>query len=322
MATPPYVERNGSRPWQSLSVKRSYKFTSEYDTTIARNTILLASPTIEGEFLRNDESVIARQEPDGTVVVEVDYYHESLQEANIPLRTPEDPPEASFDTTGGTAHFTQAINLRDWAINCLPDERGKYVNTADPSYDPDDPSTWKLWANYQENSIGLTPDGDVQGVDLVVPKLALTYRKLWLRSAIDTAYIKTLARITGTTNHATFKGFDVEELLFMGARGQTQGNYYSVEYVFDASENIADFVPPGGVDGEGNGLFKPTPLVKRGHDYFWVWYSRQVVAADEDNNRVAIESGTAAAANFSSRPTIAYVQQVYPTSNFGLLGID
>jgi hypothetical protein len=305
MSLPPYIEPIGSRAWQNLSCTYRFKFTTEYDTTTARNTVLTSiAPPTHGEFIRNDESLRVHQEPDGTVAVEVDYFHESLPEANIPLRSPDDPPEASFDTTGGTGKRTQKISLRDWALTAIGTDVLKYIHPEDPDpappVAPADPDDWVLKDEYLfDGAIGVTPDHDVEGVDLVVPKLALSYRKLWLRSAVTTAYIKTLARMTGKTNNAAFKGFDAEELLFLGARGQTQGAFYSIEYVFDASENIDDFVVPGA-------NFQPTPIVKFGHDYFWVWYQR----VRKDDEKLV-----------RPKPIIAYVDQVYYTGDFSLLGI-
>jgi hypothetical protein len=288
MPVPSLVEKMGSQAWTNLSIRRRYKFPTEYDTTIARNTVLLYSPTTDGDFVRNDESLTAVQEADGTVLVEVEYFHESLPEANIPLRTPDDPPELSFDTTGGTAHFTQKAALRDYVAKTAVYE--SVVKTA--------VGNGTLKPEYKhDGAIGVTPDLDVEGVDLVVPKLALTYRKLWLRSAVTSAFVKNLARITGKTNDAPFWGYAAEELLFMGARGQTQGNFYSIEYIFDASENIAAFDAGPEFD---------FPVIKKGHDYFWVWYKRTV----KDDEKVV-------------RPTaeIAYVDKVYLTADFSLIGI-
>lgn len=304
MALPDHFEPIGSRSISGQSCTLKLKFPGLYDTETAKDAALADAPLTLMGFERNDNNTRAEQLEDGMVVVEVEYLHPSVRD-----KTPEDPEEFSFDTTGATMHITQKKALRDWSIaKSSPAELDQYLKSP---YTLGSPGTWELKDQYLwDGAIGVTPDLDVEGIDVVVPKLALSMRKLFNPAAVNTEYIKNLARITGRTNHAAFKGYEAEELLFLGARGQMQGIYFMIEFVFDASENIDDFVIPGTGDLLGEDpddeKWKRNALVKKGHDYFWVWYKREV----KDDEKVVRPT-----------PVIAYVDRVYDAADFSIMGI-
>lgn len=150
--------------------------------------------------------------------------------------------------------------------------------------------------------IDVNDDGEVQGVEIVIPALKLSARKRWLRSNAlykhDTfqAYIRSLASVTGTTNNATWQGYSAGELLFLGATGEFQdGKDNEIEYHFAASANVGAY-SIGTIALSG----------KRGHDYVWVRYEHAI-----DSSQLV------------RKPKWAYVERVYGESAFStVLGIS
>lgn len=147
--------------------------------------------------------------------------------------------------------------------------------------------------------IGVERDGAelrVEGVEIGVQALKFSIHKRVPRTSLTTAYIKLLSDMTFTWNDAAFMDFAIGELLFVGASGsQGTNSDPEVTYNFIASPNASSLTV-----GEITGIYK------RGHDYLWVYWEKI-----EDTTG----KGTVA------RPKAAYVEKVYESSNFALLGI-
>ena len=190
------------------------------------------------------------------------------------------PPESesllrwSFDTQGG--------NVKVYTSQAT----AKFPNTA-PSFNA---------------CIDVNDDAEVQGVEIVIPALKLSCRKRWIKNNAlykwDTfqAYIRALASVTGTTNNASWQGYQIGELLFLGATGEFQdGKDNEIEYHFAASANVGAY-SIGSIALSG----------KRGHDYVWIRYEHAL-----DSSQLV------------RRPKWAYVERVYGESSFsGVLGIS
>lgn len=178
----------------------------------------------------------------------------------------------SFDTTGGTMHKTQADSERRYGVNNFP---------------PD-----------MQKAIGVDANS-VNGVDVVVPQLQWQETYDVPNAYITAAYARGLARITGTTNNAAFRGFEAGEVLFMGCSGSQEWDDqkgkgpWSLTYRFVASPNVTN---------ETIGTI--TGIEKKGHEYLWVYY------------REAVESN-----QLLKRPWAVYVNRVYKESDFSQLGI-
>lgn len=143
-----------------------------------------------------------------------------------------------------------------------------------------------------KRAIGVTRDG-VQGTEIFVPKLEIT--RSIQRATVTMAYLKTLRRITGRVNNDTFYGFPEGTLLYLGVSGSfTVGEGWSLTHKFT-------YEPNDTLIGICAGL---TISEKAGWDYLWVAYSEEVEA-----NQVA------------PLPLAAYVEEVYPRADFGLLQI-
>jgi len=154
--------------------------------------------------------------------------------------------------------------------------------------------TGEVAANFQ-GLIGY--DGKkASGVDVVVPKLEFEIVKRQANATLTTAYVKTLAGLTGRTNDATWNTWNAGELLFLGARGRQEAAADpEVTYSFVASENITS-LDVGGI----------TVPAKSGHEFLWIYYRPE-------------EDATAKA--LISTPYQVNVERVYQTADFDDLAI-
>ncbi len=146
-----------------------------------------------------------------------------------------------------------------------------------------------------KGAIGVTDSG-VEGVDIVAPAYKFEETHFFDVAFVTQAYKLTLFALTGSWNNASFKGFAIGECMFLGASGALRDwTTWEITYKFAAQPNFINFV------------FGPiTVPLKRGWDYVWARY-REV----ED----------AAAGHLARQAIAAYVEQVSPTGNLGLIGI-
>lgn len=140
-------------------------------------------------------------------------------------------------------------------------------------------------------------EGDtVKGVSIHIPKYAFTEKHILPASTVTSAYKATLYDLTGKINDASFKGFNAGEVLFLGARGSTRSeDEWEITYSFAASKNET-----GLTFGDITGVNKD------GWQYLWVYY---------------VESEDSAAKQLIKKPAAVYVEDVYESGDFSLLGI-
>jgi hypothetical protein len=195
----------------------------------------------------------------------------------------------SFDTSGGTTHITQQPQYGAGTAT------GGRTTTTEKRHGSGAPD--------QQGAIGV--DGDsVQGVDIVIPALQWTENYDVPAQYVTDAYVKSVSALTGCTNNAAFRSFAAGEVLFMGGTGSQDWDAekgdspWSLSFKFLASPNADGTTLPtltvGGITG----------IEKKGHEYLWVRY--------EDS----VSSSTPLKV-----PKYVYVNQVYPSANFSLLGI-
>jgi len=188
----------------------------------------------------------------------------------------------SFDTGGSTTHITQAIT---------PDPERRYW-TGTPQA-PD-----------QLGAIGVDASG-VQGVDIIIPNLTWTETFDVASSYVNTDYIKTLSKLTGTVNNSGFRNFRPREVLFLGASGsqdwdsQKGDGPWTLSYKFMASANAGpgETIPALRIGDIQN-------IRKDGHEYLWIRYEDKV----ETDALIKV-------------PKFVYVNKVYREENFSELGI-
>ena len=291
-----WIEDNGSRGAtiarlgrKAQSVyRRSYKlFGSSNDIAVHNevNQVLTVSGLFwqypgAGDQVLQAESYTLEYLGDDAWHLEVNYVKEGgadNPEQPDPLRR-----SRSFDTGGATTHITQAQGS--------PPER-RYWSGSPAAPD-------------QQGAIGI--DGDsVQGVDIVIPNLTWTETFDVPSAYVNTDYIKTLSRLTGSVNSQPFRNFAAREVLFMGASGSQDWDElkgdgpWTLSYKFVASANAGagKTIPAltiGGITG----------IEKDGHEYLWVRYEDQV----ETESLIKV-------------PKFVYVNKVYREENFTQLGI-
>lgn len=137
--------------------------------------------------------------------------------------TPPDPAVYSirYDTTGGTAHVTQAKeHLEDFGI---------------PGEDPPD----------HKGAIGVQSDGRAEGTDIVVS--AFKWSETWTLpiSFAGWPYSQVLKAITGKTNGALFRAFPIGHVLFKGATANhTSGapgtQTMQITYQFEQQDSVTN----------------------------------------------------------------------------------
>jgi len=216
--------------------------------------------------------------------VTIQYEKAGAEDGTDPLKR-----SRSFDTTGGTQHITQSMRIAvkyeagifNDEYTLLEAEKRFPSNSADMS-----------------GAIGVDSNG-VNGVDVVCPQLQWQENYDVPNVYVTSAYIRGVASLTGTTNNASFRGFEAGEVLFVGCSGNQEWDDqkgrgpWSLSYRFVASKNMS-----------GNTIGAITGIGKKGHEYLWVRY--------ED----AVDSST-----LIKKPKAVYVNKVYNESNFAGLGI-
>jgi hypothetical protein len=108
--------------------------------------------------------------------------------------------------------------------------------------------------------IGVKADGDVEGADIIIPALKLTYQYKHGEGVVTEGYAKQLAAATGFTNKNHWRVYDAGELLFAGATGSDGTDTEAeVSYTMIASQNRDDLT-----------VGDIAAIVKAGHHYAWV----------------------------------------------------
>lgn len=180
-------------------------------------------------------------------------------------------PEYSFDLSAVTEHITQSKETI---------HRIKRFTSSEAGSAPDN-----------QRAIGITLDGEVQGVDRFTPYLEWSTTRTW--GYITKKYLRTLYSLVGTTNAATFYGWAKGEVLFLGASASIKQKA-TVTYKFAVSPNLVDVIVCTALD-------IPT---KGGWEYLWVAYSPV-----PDKNRITMQ------------PDSAYVERIYDEGDFTKIGV-
>jgi hypothetical protein len=206
--------------------------------------------------------------------LQISYSKDGAEDGTNPLKR-----ARSFDTTGGTQHITQACSVGSGGTL---DFEKRYPSSA----------------TNMSGAIGVDSNG-VNGVDIVVPQLQWQESYDVPNAYVTAAYVRGMAGITGTTNNATFRGFDAGEVLFLGCSGSQEWDDqkgkgpWSLSYRFVASKNVT-----------GQTIGSISGVEKKGHEYLWVRYEDSV-------------SGS----SLIKQPKAVYVSKVYKDSDFSLLGL-
>lgn len=108
-------------------------------------------------------------------------------------------------------------------------------------------------------------NGEPQGVERVIPVLKINVQTRIHSDYITSpvAYSRILAQYTGWTNSLAYKGFDANELLFIGASGDVIANDHPMlTFSFLAGENLVSQT-----------IGSITGINKKAHEYLWYYYA-------------------------------------------------
>lgn len=177
-------------------------------------------------------------------------------------------PAVSFDTTGGTRHLNRSLAT----ISMTPAEATNYGG-----------------------AIEVDGEGNVNGVDVTMPVMTFSETHTFAPSKVTTAYRKQLFLLTGTVNQAAFRGFAIGEVLFLGASGQKNGEFWDITFKFAVSPNRTNLKVTDSLIVSS----------KYGWDYLWVKFGEKVV-----NGAIVKE------------PIAAYVERVYEAGDFSKLKLE
>lgn len=116
-----------------------------------------------------------------------------------------------------------------------------------------------------KGSIGVTDEGEVEGTDIIVPALSMTYDYRYPEGVVDESFARFCAGAVAHTNSVPWRGFEAEELLLVGISGSGSESESSAQVKVIASQN-ADSLTVGEITG----------IVKAGHHYLEIVFTDDV----------------------------------------------
>ncbi len=183
----------------------------------------------------------------------------------------------SFDGSGGTHRLKEAYSQTKYGV-LAPDHK---------------------------NLINVNDQGEVEGVEILIPQLTLTVTQKFAGETITLPWLRSLIFATGAVNSDSFLGFEPGEALFLGPSGQQPLHFMSdgsvkkgdrdVTFRFAISPNRTDLA-----FGDITGVSKP------GHDFLWPAY---MTVPDETHTAM------------TRKQVGVYVAQTYPRFAFADLGL-
>ena len=156
-----------------------------------------------------------------------------------------------------------------------------------------------------KGAIGVTPDGEIEGVDIATPTSTIRITRYVSSSICTAAYLATLDGILAAPVNSGSVTWTIDGQNFTYAAGELRfdnytatkrgGGDYQITYEFAVSRNATN-ISIGGV---------LTVSAKKGWEYLWVQYGKQ---PDATAKRTVL------------RPIAAFVEQVYNTSAYSGFG--
>ena len=277
----------------------------------------MAATRVEEAYSERDQTVNAKGE---VTEIEIPYLVFEAENEDAALAAARS--KAASHTVSGMVldevEVTERVNRDTWKV--------KAIWKDEDSDDPDDPDEDEETTSFAFDTGGGTmhrnqslktvskvpndaPDfngaievdneGNVNGVDVTMPVLNFTETHTMNGSRVTTSYKKSVAALTGTVNRSGFRGFSAGEVLFLGASGTKRSKKpnapWEITFRFAVSPNQSSLQ-----------VGKLKVSNKKGWDYLWVRYADKVA----ENRK-----------NVIKEPVAAYVEQVYPTGDFGNLGL-
>ncbi len=257
----------------SATIKYAVKGTADEST--ARSAVVDEAPSAFQGLVRTTVSLQAE-------MVDDDVASRSLWRATVRYGTVQrqlDTGESrfSFDTSGGNFQITQSRQTMA--------RYGDYTDYGGA-------------INVERRGEGREPE--VAGVDIQVPAFSWTETHYIDDDAINNAYLRTLADMTGSVNNNWFRDFATGEVMFTGATGSIRDQEdWEIQYKFSAQPNRENF-----------SVGSVTVDFKYGWDYMWVEYQMSTGSRNSSGDEVLVKA-----------PVAVYIERVYPFYDFGYLGI-
>jgi hypothetical protein len=147
-----------------------------------------------------------------------------------------------------------------------------------------------------QGGINVTTEA-VEGVDIDWPEYTFAETHYFDDTFVTPAYKATLFELCKCTNNAAFKGFAAGEVRLLGVEGSKRGSRerWALTYNFKASENATSLT-----------VGPITAIAKKGWEYLWV----RTMEFEDTTAKMLVK-----------RPVAVYVEEVYPSADFSLLGI-
>ncbi len=153
--------------------------------------------------------------------------------------------------------------------------------------------------------VGVSEDGSVDGVDVIVPSATLTVSTWKTPASVDSSFIKGCLKCVGRYNDASFYGFDEGEVLCAGVRIVNKGDeLYELEFSFNVQTNEAAGDLPEFIDWSTGAAITITGG-KKGWQYLWVSPAAKDVAGVP-----------------STQVKGVYIASVYKKKDFSPLGLS
>lgn len=143
---------------------------------------------------------------------------------------------------------------------------------------------------------------DIEGTDLVIPALKLTYTFRHPKGVVNEIFARALASVTSCVNSVTFRGFQPGEVLFLGADGSDGTNAEAeLKYQFACEQNLVNLIFKATDAGAPNGQI--AGVNKDGHDFLWI---RWVDAVTENGSL----------GEKTTKPKKIYIERLYRRISF------
>lgn len=293
MAVDLFVEtaksRSGTVDASGASGPVEFILTGTTDRSEVYAYVVANTPTLfEGGYRK---SIDLAPQGGGVWIITVVYSSATTADQTVgttPADGPGDPaPTAPDDTTELGANYTLDLSAQTVRIT-------QSLATIYRRVEADDPADLVLVGTAPDfkQAIGATKDA-VAGCDRFVPHLEMTIERE--RSGLKLGYIRTLKRLVGRVNDATFYGFAKGDVLYLGASARyTQNGRWAFTHRIAINET-EEAVP---ITGD---LVLPRV---RGWEYVWVSYKTDTNAGS------AIQI-----------PASAHVEQIYRYGDFAEIGI-
>lgn len=145
-----------------------------------------------------------------------------------------------------------------------------------------------------KQSINVSSDGTVEGVDIEAPVASFAYTLTDAAAVFSSAYRDACEELVGKVNSTTFFGRAAGEVLCTGISGRvSNAGDSSITFRFARSENKTGIV-----------IGDITGIAKKGWELLWVHFGH---AEDSTAKRIV------------KRPVAAYVEKVYDTADFATI---